>query len=66
MDNCLEFVENKKVIKQFNVDIYIAHPYCSWAKGQIENINKLIRQYYREKEPIAKLNTLNIKDIQYK
>lgn len=66
MDNGLEFAEHKKVSKKFNADIYFAHPYCSWEKGQIENMNKLIRQYYRKKEPITKLNTLNIKDIQYK
>ena len=25
--------------------VYFAHPYCSWEKGAIENMNGLVRQY---------------------
>lgn len=44
-DNGSEFALHKEIAKALNVDIYFAHPYCSWEKGCIENTNKLIRQY---------------------
>ncbi|MFC2328551.1 hypothetical protein [Prevotella nigrescens] len=25
--------------------VYFTHPYCSWEKGAIENMNGLVRQY---------------------
>ncbi len=31
------------------VQTYFTNPYASWEKGQIENKNKLIRQYIPKK-----------------
>ncbi len=43
-DNGLEFVEHEQIAKGLEVDIYFAHPYCSWERGWNENTNGLIRQ----------------------
>ena len=66
VDNRREFAEHKKVSKALNCQIYFTHPYSSWEKGQVENTNGLIRQYYPKKEIIDEFNTKNIKQIQYK
>lgn len=44
-DNGSEFAEHKYIAKRLRTKVYFAHPYSSWEKGNIENTNKLIRQY---------------------
>lgn len=66
VDNGLEFSEHKYVSKKLETIIYFTHPYSSWEKGQVENMNKLIRQYYPKDEIINKDNTKNIRKIQEK
>jgi len=41
-------VENTKheTLHEYNVDTYFCDPYSSWQKGGVENLNKLIRQYF--------------------
>jgi len=65
-DNGLEFAEHQAIAKKLETKIFFTHPYCSWEKGQVENMNKLIRQYIPKNEPITKDNMMNIKEIQYK
>jgi transposase, IS30 family len=65
-DNGLEFAEHKWISKKLDTIIYFTHPYSSWEKGQIENMNKLFRQYIPKKEVINEYNTMNLKEIQYK
>ena len=61
-----QFAEHKIISKKLNATIYFTHPYSSWEKGQIENMNKLLRQYIPKKQIINADNTLNLKDIQQK
>jgi len=65
-DNGTEFAEHKIIAKKLDTNIYFAHPYSSWEKGQIEYSNKLLRQYIPKKSIINELNTVNLKDIQMK
>lgn len=66
MDNGLEFAAHQTVAKKLNTETYFTHPYSSWEKGQIEYMNKLIRQYYPKNQEINKSNTKNINQIQIK
>lgn len=66
MDNGLEFANHSYVAQKLNVQTYFTHPYASWEKGQIEYMNKLVRQYYPKKTEINRFNTKNIKKVQYK
>ena len=45
-DNGGEFAQHQKTAKQLEMDTYFAHPYSSWERGAVENMNGLIRQYY--------------------
>ncbi|MBU0999198.1 IS30 family transposase [Patescibacteria group bacterium] len=44
MDNDILFQKHKDLEKIINVKIYFCHPYHSWEKGTVENINKYIRR----------------------
>lgn len=43
-DNDLLFRQHKKLERIINVRIYFCHPYHSWEKGTVENINGYIRK----------------------
>ncbi|OHB19558.1 MAG: hypothetical protein A2854_00755 [Parcubacteria group bacterium RIFCSPHIGHO2_01_FULL_56_18] len=38
------FRHHKKLEKLFGIKIYFCHPYHSWEKGAVENVNKYIRK----------------------
>ncbi|MDC0535671.1 IS30 family transposase [Francisellaceae bacterium] len=44
-DNGTEFTNNRSISKTLNIDYYFAHPYASYERGSIENLNGLVRQY---------------------
>lgn len=49
VDNGKEFANHESIAKKLKVDVYFAHPYCSWERGLNENTNGLIRQYFKKK-----------------
>ncbi|KEQ17063.1 IS30 family transposase [Endozoicomonas numazuensis] len=67
-DNGREFVEHEEVAKALSCDSYFAVPYHSWERGQNENANGLLRQYFpksmeldnvTDKEVIIAVDKLN-------
>ncbi|WP_067522631.1 IS30 family transposase [Endozoicomonas ascidiicola] len=67
-DNGKEFVQHEEVAKALKCDSYFAAPYHSWERGQNENANGLLRQYFpksmelnnvTEKEVIIAVDKLN-------
>lgn len=44
-DNGSEFAAHQWISKKLEVPIYFADSYASWQKGNVENNNKLVRQY---------------------
>ena len=45
-DNGKEFALHKEVSKALGCNAYFAKPYHSWERGQNENANGLLRQYF--------------------
>lgn len=45
-DNGKKFAEHIAIARKLKARLYFAHPYASWERGQNENINGLIRQYF--------------------
>ncbi len=45
-DNGKEFTKHNKIAKALGCDTYFAKPYHSWERGQNENANGLLRQYF--------------------
>lgn len=65
-DNGGEFAAHKLISKTLDTTVYFTHPYCSWEKGQIENTNKLLRQYIPKGMIINRENTNTLNQIQIK
>lgn len=63
-DNGTENVKHTETKKVFNIQSYFCDGYCSWQKGGIENLNKLIRQYLPRKTDLSKLTDNDIYQIQ--
>lgn len=65
-DNGSEFAAHEWISKKLGVDIYFTDSYASWQKGNIENTNKLIRQYIPKGTDFKNINNNRIMQIQNK
>ena len=65
-DNGSEFAAHEWLSKQLGVTVYFTDSYSSWQKGNIENTNKLIRQYIPKGTDISTLTDKKIASIQNK
>jgi len=45
IDNDIAFARHFKLSELLGVPIFFTHPYHSWEKGGVENVNRLIRRY---------------------
>jgi IS30 family transposase len=65
-DNGGENARHLETLKNFDVPSYFCDPYCSWQKGGIENLNKLIRQYFPKNGDIENASEKDILLVQEK
>lgn len=65
-DNGGEFAEHEKTAEALQADVYFAHPYSSWERGAVENMNGLIRQYYPKDQSLDDLNKREVIRTQMK
>ena len=63
-DNGTEFAQHALIAKALKTHVYFAHPYTSWKKGAIENMNGLIRQYIPKKADFNNFTKQHIMNIQ--
>lgn len=59
-DNGKEFTHHEKIAKKLSCDTYFAKPYHSWERGQNENANGLLRQYFPKK---MKLTNIKVEQV---
>ena len=55
-DNGTEFASHEKVASKIGCKTYFARPYHSWERGQNENANGLLRQYFPKGSELDKVN----------
>lgn len=55
IDNDIVFRKHTELSHMIGAPVYFTHPYHSWEKGTVENMNKWIRQYVPKKSDISKL-----------
>lgn len=77
-DNGKEFTQHESIAKELSCDTYFAKPYHSWERGQNENANGLLRQYFPKSmklidisvsqviEAVHKLNSRPRKCLEFK
>jgi IS30 family transposase len=65
-DNDLLFKKHLELEKLLNVKIYFCHPYHSWEKGTVENINKYIRRDILKGSNISKYSKKFIREVEDK
>ena len=63
-DNGSEFARLHELGKQLGVDVYYAHPYSSWERGQNENTNRIIRRFIPKGEMIKNYSKKQIQQIE--
>lgn len=64
LDNDISFAKHIELSLMLNASIYFCHPYHSWEKGGVENVNKLIRQYVPKGSDISTFNDEYIHDVE--
>ncbi len=65
-DNGKEFAEHEFVAEHLNIDHYFAHPYHSWERGSNENLNGLIRQYFKKSSDFTSITNQDILEVENK
>lgn len=55
-DNGREFSRHYVVASTLDADTFFTRPYHSWEKGSVENLNGLLRQYFRKGSSFAGLS----------
>ena len=41
-----EFANRRRMEERLHCEVYFTDPYCAWQKGNIENLNGLLREFY--------------------
>jgi len=65
-DNGKEFTLHEKIAKVLNCKTYFAKPYHSWERGQNENANGLLRQYFPKSMELVNITTKQVLDAVHK
>ena len=66
IDNDILFRMHKTLEKLLGIKIYFCHPYHSWEKGSIENLNKFIRKFIPKGDDLSKYDYEEISAIESK
>ena len=62
-DNGTEFAAHEIIAGELGTTVYFAHPYCSWEKGAIENMNGLVRQYIPKRTDFRGISRAYVRKI---
>jgi len=59
-DNGKEFVQHEKIADATECETFFATPYHSWERGQNENANGLLRQYFPKKMKLTDISMAQV------
>jgi len=65
-DNGKEFVKHEQVAQALGCKTYFAKPYHSWERGQNENANGLLRQYFPKAMGLLDVTTRQVMEAVHK
>jgi IS30 family transposase len=61
-----QFAYHEEIARKLNILFYFARPYHSWERGSNENLNGLIRQYFKKGMDFSKLTDKMIQEVEDK
>lgn len=64
-DNGSEFMNHKNICKALDCTVYFADPYCSGQKGAIENMNKILREFFPKRTDFRVVSQAQLDRVQY-
>ena len=65
-DNGKEFASHQLVSENLSIDYFFARPYHSWERGSNENLNGLIRQYFKKSSDFSTITKEQVKAVEEK
>jgi len=65
-DNGKEFSSHEEIAKALDCNAYFAKPYHSWERGQNENANGLLRQYFPKTMELLEVTTKEVVEAVHK
>jgi IS30 family transposase len=65
-DNGNEFINHERIAKKLETKYYFAHPYASYERGSVENLNGLVRQYIPKGTDFNDVEEYTVKMIENK
>lgn len=65
-DNGKEFAYHEFVAEELSIDYFFARPYHSWERGSNENLNGLIRQYFKKSTDFTTITMEQVKELEKK
>jgi IS30 family transposase len=65
-DNGKEFASHEQIAQVIECETYFAKPYHSWERGQNENANGLLRQYFPKTMGLLDITTRQVLDAVHK
>ena len=63
-DNGTEFTDHKDISTPLGIKYFFAHPYASYERGSIENLNGLVRQYIPKKTSFKGIDQNLLNDLE--
>ena len=66
LDNDILFRMHKALEKLLGIKIYFCHPYHSWEKGSIENLNRFIRKFIPKGSDISRFRRKDITEVEHR
>lgn len=64
VDNDILLTMHMVLEKLLDVKIYFCHPYHSWEKGSVENMNKIIRKFIPKGSDFSRYDTAEIRAVE--
>lgn len=62
-DKAKQFANHQQVAEQLSMDYYFAKPYHCWEIGVNENLNGLVRQYFKKSTDFSNLTEQQIRPV---
>ena len=59
-----EFAEYETLTRELGLSVYFADPYCAWQRGSNENLNGLVRQFFRKGTDFKHVRRKEVKRVE--